>query len=54
MDAVHINEIVSTELPDPTMDSAEELIGIIKSTMTHRPCGVEFPNATCMSRNDEN
>ena len=45
---------MSTELSDPIMDSAEELIGIIKSTMTHGLCSIEFPNTPCMSYNNEN
>jgi hypothetical protein len=27
---------------------------IIKSVMTHKPCSIEFSNASCMRRDNEN
>lgn len=47
-DANSIDQIVSAELPDPTLDPTGELTEIIKSCMVHGPCGAVKPNAPCM------
>ena len=48
LDAHRVDQIVSAELPDPEQDPTGELAGIIRSVMTHRPCGVHNPTAPYM------
>ena len=50
LDAARVDEIVSAEFPDPESDPTGELTGIVRSVMTHGPCGVHNPKAPCMSQ----
>ena len=43
-----IDQIISAELPLPTSPYANELLDIIGGSMTHGPCGRDFPRAPCM------
>ena len=43
-----IDQIVSAELPDTTLDTDGSLTAIIKTCMIHGPCGPSAPNAPCM------
>ena len=47
-----IDNIICAELPDPAWDPTGELTDLIKSTMSHGPCGQENPFASCMVRKD--
>ena len=43
-----IDKIVGAELPDPAKDPIGELLGLIKTTIIHGPCGWMKPQAPCM------
>lgn len=43
MDAERINEIVMAEFPDIGMDPTGELTEIVRTIMTHGPCGIAAP-----------
>ena len=45
-----IDEVVCAELPNPSWDVTGELTDVVISTMTHSPCGENYPDALCMVR----
>ncbi|KAA6407002.1 MAG: hypothetical protein FRX48_09300 [Lasallia pustulata] len=47
-DQERIDQVVRAELPDPAMDPDGTLTEIVKSQLTHGPCGVHDPKAPCM------
>ena len=46
----NINKIISAEIPVPDSDRNHELAAIIKSCMTHGPCGRDFLHLPCMTK----
>jgi hypothetical protein len=48
LQASNIDEIICAEFPDPAWDPTGDLTQVVSSSMTHGPCGPDFPNAPCM------
>lgn len=48
MNPDNIDQIISTELPDPETDP--ELRAIVTANLLHGPCGRDFQSAPCMTR----
>ena len=47
-DAARIDDVVSAEFPAPEDDESGEILEVVRSCMTHGPCGVHAPKAPCM------
>lgn len=48
LDPIHIDEIVMAEFPDLAMDPTGDWTEIVRSAMTHGPCGITALRAPCM------
>lgn len=48
--AKRINKVVYAELLDPLWDLTGKLKRIVTGNITHRPCGLDYPNSVYISR----
>ncbi|EMR68302.1 putative atp-dependent dna helicase pif1 protein [Eutypa lata UCREL1] len=51
LDPANIDRVIRAEIPGPDIDPDGRLRKVVESTMIHRPCGENNPNAPCMVNN---